>query len=137
MLDTNICIYALSGRYPALGGLFQERAGGLCLSSITVAELEYGIARSGRPAQNRLAVEKFLSGLQVLSFDAEAATVYGEVKSRLFALGTPIGPLDMLIAAHARSLDLTLVTNNRREFDRIPGLRVENWVQPALSSTES
>ena len=127
MADTNICIYALSGRHPGVGEMFGKHGGLICISSVTLAELEYGVSHSSRPAQNRVSVDRFLAGLDVVPFDAAGATAYGDVKHRLFAAGTPIGSLDMLITAHARSLDLTLVTNNRREFDRIPGLKVENW----------
>ena len=128
MLDTNICIYAMRGDNPALSKHFRRHDGNLCLSSITLAELEFGIAKSSRPVENRYGVEKFLTDLLVLPFEAAQAADYGEIKSHLHRAGTPIGSNDMLIAAHARSLDLTLVTNNRREFDRIPGLLVENWV---------
>lgn len=128
MVDTNICIYGLSGRHQVVAGMFSQHAGHICISSVTLAELEYGVAHSSRPAQNRASVDRFLAELAVVPFDASAAAAYGDIKHQLFAQGTPIGPLDMLIAAHARSLDLTLVTNNRREFDRIPGLKLENWV---------
>ena len=128
MVDTNICIYALSGRHQDVAEMFGKHAGLICISSVTLAELEYGVSHSSRPAQNRASVDRFLVELDVVPFDASAAVAYGDIKHRLFAAGTPIGPLDMLIAAHARSLDFTLVTNNRREFDRIPGLRLEKWV---------
>jgi len=100
----------------------------LFVSSISVGELLFGAAKSSRQLANRLAVEDFLSVLKVPDFDAAAAAHFGEIRAHLERAGTPCGPYDMLIGAHARSLGLTLVTNNRREFDRMPGLTVENWV---------
>lgn len=128
MLDTNICIYAIKGSGPVLVERFQAHREDVCISSITLAELEFGVAKSSRPEANRRALEAFLEDLPVLPFKAESARDHGDIKVRLFAAGTPIGPVDLLIAAHARSLGLTLVTNNRREFDRVPGLAVENWL---------
>jgi tRNA(fMet)-specific endonuclease VapC len=128
MLDTNICIYSIGGKHPAIGARFVEHWDALCISSITLAELEFGVAKSSRPEANRLGLDKFMGGIPVMRFGPEQTRIYGEVKAQLSRAGTPIGPLDLLIAAHARSLDLTLVTNKRREFDRVPGLKVENWL---------
>lgn len=100
----------------------------MCISAITMAELEFGICKSSKPAQNRLALMMFLSEIQVVPFDGKAAQEYGLIRAELTARGTPIGANDLLIAAHARSLGLTLITNNGREFERVPGLTVENWV---------
>jgi len=133
LLDTNICIYVIK-RKPAevLQRFLAYAVGDIGVSSITVAELWYGVQKSGRPAQNREALEQFLLPLMVASFDDEAAAVYGSIRAGLERLGTPIGALDMLIAAHALALDVSLVTNNTTEFARIPGLRVENWVASTL-----
>lgn len=128
ILDTNICIYILNRR-PA--GVLEKFAalplGAVGVSSITAAELFYGIGK-GRSSQNQAVLENFLRLLVVLPFDLRAAQTYGEVRRRLEAKGTPIGPLDTLIASHALSLGAVLVTNNQREFSRVEGLRLENWV---------
>ena len=101
---------------------------GLSISAITLAELEHGVAASQHPEKNAMALIQFLAIIDVLPFDDEAAEVYGTVCADLQKKGTPIGPLDTLIAAHAKSEDLILVTNNLREFERVQGLRLENWV---------
>ena len=128
LLDTNICIYLIN-RKPAavLRHLEAARVGDLGLSSITVAELLYGAAKSQYPDRNRQALEKFLLPLEIAPFDMAAATAYGPVRANLEHAGRLIGPLDLLIAAHALSLGVKLVTNNIREFERVPGLRVEAW----------
>jgi tRNA(fMet)-specific endonuclease VapC len=126
MLDTNICIHVVTGK-PAASRRFAVHAGSIATSAIVLSELRYGVAKSARPAANRAALEAFLALVQVIEYGAEAARDFGDLKQHLYALGTPIGPFDMLIAAHARSLGMTLVTNNRGEFDRVPGLRVEDW----------
>jgi tRNA(fMet)-specific endonuclease VapC len=128
MLDTNICIYAIKHRPPeVLAALRAHEGSGLGVSSITVGELEFGVAKSGS-SRNAQALEQFLEPLSVADFDRLAAAHYGRLRAALEAGGTPIGPLDLQIAAHALALDLTLVTNNLREFGRVPGLRLENWV---------
>ena len=128
MLDTNICIYAIKGADPVLRGRLRSHRDDVCISAITLAELEFGVAKSARGETNRRVLDAFLEDLPVLPFENEPARDYGDIKVGLFSAGTPIGPLDLLIAAHARALKLTLVTNNRREFDRVPGLSVENWL---------
>ena len=128
MLDTNICIYLMRRRDHSLLDRFQKAAGRMCISSIVLGELEFGVAKSSRPAASRSELDLLLTLLPVLALDRAAAIIYGEMRAFLEQRGTPIGPNDLLIRAHARSLDLTLVTNNRREFDRMPGLKVENWV---------
>ena len=129
MLDTNIIAYAKNNRPESvLQRLTQYRPEDLCISAITMAELEFGVCNSSRPDQNRMALLLFLSRISVLPFDAEAAREYGMIRADLTKKGTIIGANDLLIAAHARSLGLTLVTNNTREFDRVENLRVENWV---------
>lgn len=128
LLDTNICIYLIRRRPPEIiDRMRSQRIGDIGLSSITVAELQYGVAKSAEKVRNRSALEQFLAPLVILDFDTTAASVYGSVRAHLEREGTPIGSLDMLIAAHAVSLDVTLVTNNVREFGRVPGLQLENW----------
>ena len=97
------------------------------ISSITLSELEFGVARSTRPQQNKLALAHFLAPLEILPFDDQAAAQYGPIRALLESNGTPIGPLDTLIASHALALDSTLVTNNIREFARVPKLVIEDW----------
>ncbi len=131
MLDTNVCIYLIRARPPEVLRRFEEyEVGEICVSSVTAAELHFGVRKSLRPAQNERALEQFLLPLEVAGFGLEAAAAYGHIRSVLDERGTPIGPLDTLIAAHAVSLDLTLVTNNVREFARVPGLKLDNWVDP-------
>lgn len=103
--------------------------GEIGVSSITVAELSYGAEKSSRPAQNLEALGKFLLPLELVTFGPEAAAAYGQIRATLEWAGTPIEPLDTLIAAHALSLGVTLVTNNLREFERVPDLQVEDWVR--------
>lgn len=130
MLDTNICIYAMKNRpEKALRRLKEELDSGVCISSITLAELEYGMKHSSNPAKNEQALLRFLVPFIVLPFGAAAASEYGEIRAYLQGQGTPIGPLDMLIAGHARAESMTLVTNNVREFERVPGLKLENWAE--------
>ena len=102
--------------------------GKICISAITLAELEYGVSKSSSPSKNQLALTIFLSGISVLPFDEKAAVEYGNIRAELEKQGKPIGANDLLIAAHARSLNFTLVTNNTKEFNRVNGLKVENWV---------
>ena len=128
MLDTDICIYVLKNRPPGLRERFNRLAEELCISAITLAELSYGVEKSSRRDENRRAVDRFAARLDVLPFSAEAALHYGQVRAELERSGRPAGAHDMLIGAHARSAGLIIVTNNVREFERIPGLRVENWV---------
>ena len=129
LLDTNTCIYLIQRRPQEVRERFERYAvGEVGLSSITVSELQYGVEKSRRVEQNRAALMQFLLPLVIADFDYEAAVVYGRVRAELERLGTPMGPLDTLIAAHALSLDVTLVTNNEREFSRVSDLRVENWV---------
>ena len=129
MLDTNICIYAMK-RKPekVLQRLKEALDDGICISSITLAELEYGMKHSSNPSKNEQALLRFLLPFSVLPFGASAASEYGEIRAYLQSQGTPIGPLDMLIAGHARSEGMILVTNNTREFERVPELQLENWV---------
>lgn len=128
MLDTNICIYVIKNYPPKLRERFNRFAEQLCISTITLGELAYGAEKSARQAENLRAVEEFVALLDVLPFTAKAANQFGQLRSELERAGRPVGAYDMLIAAHARSEGLVVVTNNLREFRRIPGLRTENWV---------
>ena len=128
LLDTNICIYIINTRPPQVAAHFEGLVyGDVAVSSITGAELAFGVAKSGS-ARNQDALEKFLAPLDVLPFDAAAMYAYGTLRAQLQARGQPIGALDTLIAAHALALGATLVTNNLAEFARVPGLACENWV---------
>lgn len=130
MLDTNICIYAMKNKPEhVLQRLKKEINSGVCISAITLAELEHGMQHSSNPAKNEQALLRFLIPLTVLPFGAAAASEYGAIRTHLQSKGTPIGPLDMLIAAHARAEDMVLVTNNVREFERVPKLEVETWAE--------
>jgi tRNA(fMet)-specific endonuclease VapC len=128
MLDTDMCIYLIKKKPPSVvRRLLRTGIGDVCISSITLGELEYGVSKSARSAQNQMALAEFLAPIEVLSYDDIAAREYGPLRAELERRGTPIGSLDTLIAAHARSLGLTLVTNNTEEFGRTPGLHVQNW----------
>lgn len=127
MLDTNICIFAMTGRAPGLASRFEAEAARLCISSVSLAELHYGVEKSAARARNRGALDAFVARLEVADFDPAAAMAYGVLRARLERAGAVIGPYDMMIAAHAMSRRLSVVTNNRREFDRVEGLQVEDW----------
>jgi len=127
LLDTNICIYALKQNQVVLTRLLAERPIDVCLSVITEAELRTGAAKSASSAKTTRLLEHFLRPLAVLDFTSDDAVAYAAVRARLEHAGTPIGPLDTLIAAQAVARKLTLVSNNEREFKRIAGLRLENW----------
>jgi len=128
LLDTNICIYIIK-KHPAavIQKVKQFSPSDLVVSTITVCELEYGASKSGNPEKNRQTLLRFLAPFEIQPFDQQAAFHYGEIRAHVEKLGKPIGAMDLLIAAHARSLSVTLVTNNLREFERVPGLRTENW----------
>jgi len=130
LLDTNICIELIRGRSSEtlLAHLRRRKIGSVGISAITLAELQYGVACSSDPDRNRIALAEFLAPLSIVPFDDSAASAYGRLRRDLRQTGRPIGPMDMLIAAHALSLDVALVTNNEREFRRVSGLRVENWL---------
>lgn len=128
MLDTNICIYLIKEQPVSVLDRFAAHpVGDIGISVITLAELEYGIAKSSRPARNREALEQFVSPLEVATFDRPATTAYGKLRTILEKKGQPIGSMDLLIAAHAISLDIRLITHNVKEFGRVPGLRIEDW----------
>jgi tRNA(fMet)-specific endonuclease VapC len=129
LLDTNICIYIIKKRPPTVLQHFLEyQVGDIGISSITLAELRYGVAKSDHRQKNAKALEEFIIPLEILPFDEAAALAYGDIRTMLEKTGTPVGSMDMLIAAHALSLGLLLVTNNPREFNRIQGLMLANWV---------
>jgi len=131
LLDTNICIHVINARPAAVLARFRQyRMGEIGVCSVVAAELAYGVAKSGSE-RNRRALEMFLAPLTILPFDEAALWVYGDLRAELERQGTPIGALDTMIAAHALSQQCTLVTNNTREFARVPGLALENWVQPS------
>ena len=130
MLDTNICIYAIKNRPEAvLEQIKKHLDDGLCVSAITLAELRHGVGKSSDPKKNGLALLKLLAIFDVLPFDDNAAVEYGIVCAYLQKQGTPIGPMDTLIAAHARAEGMILVTNNVREFEIVPELQIENWTE--------
>jgi tRNA(fMet)-specific endonuclease VapC len=128
MLDTNICIYVVKNRPARLRDRFNDLAEQLCISIITFAELVYGAEKSARPHENLTIVEQFCARLDVLPFAERAATHYAQLWAELERAGKAIGIHDMMIGGHARSEGLAVVTNNAREFQRVPGLRVENWL---------
>jgi tRNA(fMet)-specific endonuclease VapC len=126
-LDANLCIRALRDRSPTLRERFNREADGLSISTIVLTELLHGAAKSARPDANRREVENFAARLEVLPFDAQAAAHAGDIRAALERQGRSIGAYDVLIAGHARSRGLVVVTGNRGEFDRVDGLRCEDW----------
>jgi len=129
LLDTNICIYIIKQKPQSVLNKFNSiEPGEVAISMITVSELYYGARKSANKEKNFLALNKFILPFNILDFDIAAANSYGIIRTELESKGIPIGPLDTLIAAHAISLDYILVTNNEREFTRVSGLQVENWV---------
>lgn len=130
MLDTNICIYTIKHKPPeVIRNFLRHDPDEMCISSITYAELMHGVEKSQAVERNRMAITLFLSAITILPFDQHAAEEYGKVRAELERKGTPIGPMDMLIAGHARVEDLVLVTNNTREFFRVEKLEVEDWTK--------
>lgn len=128
MLDTNIAIYVIKHKPIHVLNQFNRHANQMCLSMMSVSELLHGAEKSQFPEKTLQTVENFISRLVVLDYDYSAAGQYGDIRANLERKGTPIGVNDLHIAAHARSRGLILVTNNLREFERVEGLRVENWV---------
>jgi tRNA(fMet)-specific endonuclease VapC len=127
MLDTNIVIYTVKDRPQQVREAFKRHQGQMCISTVTLGELVFGAERSTQPQRNLIDIEGLAARLEVSPFDVGAATNFGQLRAELYGQGKPIGPYDMMIAGHARSLGLILVTNNEREFNRVPGLRIENW----------
>ena len=131
LLDTKICIYIINAKPPAVLARFRQyRMGDIGLCSVVAAELAFGVAKS-ESARNRQALQMFLAPLTIMPFDAAAVWIYGDLRADLERRGTPIGSLDTMIAAHALSQQALLVTNNTREFAKVPGLQLDNWVAAA------
>ena len=128
MLDTNICIFTIKNKPQMVREAFNRHHGQLCISAVTLMELIYGAEKSAAPERNLAVIEGFAARLEVLPFDNEAAAHTVMIRSELAKAGKPIGPYDQMIAGHARSRWFIVVTNNLREFERVPGLRVEDWV---------
>ena len=129
MLDTNISIYVIKHKPETVFQKLQNtNPEDVCISSVTYAELVHGVEKSAAVEKNRLALSMLLANMEILDFDVDAADCYGKIRAVLEKKGTPIGPLDMMIAAHAQSLGYTVVTNNVKEFSRVSALQIENWV---------
>jgi tRNA(fMet)-specific endonuclease VapC len=129
MLDTNICIHIIKRKpLDVIERFKQTEISRIGVSAITLSELSYGVSKSSKPEQNQMALAQFIAPLEILPYGDDAAQYYGTLRTHLEKQGTPIGSLDMLIAAHALSANCTLVTNNEKEFVRIPKLKIENWV---------
>jgi tRNA(fMet)-specific endonuclease VapC len=129
MLDTNICIYIIKKKPAQVFNTFKKLAvGDVAISAITLAELEYGIEKSKYPERNKIALTAFLAPIEIISFSEKAATTYGRIRANLEKQGKIIGAYDLMIGAHALAEKLILVTNNVREFERIPSLSIENWI---------
>lgn len=131
MLDTNICIFTVKNRPAHMREVFNRHHGQMCISAVSLMELIYGAEKSASPGRNLAVVEGFAARLDVLPYDEIAASHTGQLRAELAKSGAPIGPYDQMIAGHARSRGLIVVTNNLREFDRVPGLRVEDWATSA------
>ena len=130
MLDTNICIYAIKRKPEQVFIRLQEHNPiDICISSVTYAELIHGVEKSKAIEKNRVALALLLANIEIMNFDSMAAESYGKIRADLEKAGTPIGPLEMMIAGHAKALDYTVVTNNTKEFERVKGLKLENWAE--------
>jgi tRNA(fMet)-specific endonuclease VapC len=128
MLDTNICIYIIKKKpIQVIHTLQKKKIGDICISTITLAELQYGVEKSMNKVKNQFALTEFLAPVEILNFDDKAARHFGSIRAHLEKIGKIIGPFDLQIAAHALSEDLILVTNNMKEFKRVPDLKIENW----------
>ena len=128
LLDTNILIYTIKNRPKQVRAMFNRHSQQMSISTVTVGELIYGAERSSQPERNMADIEGLIARLEVLEFDASAAYHFGQLRAELYSKGQPIGPYDMMLAGQARSRGLILVSNNVKEFERVPGLRMENWV---------
>ena len=129
MLDTNICIYIIKKKpIQVIQVLQKKKIGDICISTITLAELEYGVEKSLNKVKNQLALTEFLAPIEIINFNDKAARHFGAIRAHLESIGKVIGPFDLQIAAHALSEDLILVTNNTKEFERVPNLKIENWL---------
>ena len=128
MLDTNIIIYIMKNRPKQVKDRFKLHNGQMCISSVTLGELVFGAEHSQQTDRNLADIEEMTARIEVLPFEDKAAYHFGRIRSDLYRMGRPIGPYDMMIAGHARASAMILVTNNGKEFERVPGLQVENWV---------
>ena len=132
LLDTNTCIYIIKRSPAHIYKRFKSLPiGDVGISAVTYCELQFGAANSSKPDENQVALTEFLGPLETLDIPSSAAIAYGEIRAHLQRAGTPIGNYDLLLAAHARHEGLTLVTNNTKEFKRVPGLKIENWIEQA------
>lgn len=130
MLDTNICIYTIKEKPLKVFHTFKSlNVGDVCISAVTLAELQYGVYKSQHYERNKIALLNFLAPIEILPFSSKAASLYGEIRADLEKRGQTIGAYDLLIAAHALSENLTLVTNNTKEFSRIPNIHLQNWAE--------
>lgn len=128
ILDTNLCIATIRDKPGTVRGAFNQHHAQMCISSITVMELMYGVELSAQPQRNLVEVEGFIARLDVLDYDAAAAAHTAQIRAELKKAGTQIGPYDQMIAGHARSRGLVVVTHNTKEFQRVAGLRLEDWI---------
>ena len=128
MLDTNIVIHTIKNRPAQVREAFKRHQDQMCISSVTWGELIYGAEKSSQPERNLSDIEQMAARLEIAPFGAQAATHFGQLRAELYRIGKPVGPYDMMIAGHARSMGLILVSNNLKEFDRVPGLRLDNWI---------
>jgi tRNA(fMet)-specific endonuclease VapC len=136
LLDTNIVIYTMKNRPQQVKRLFKKHEGEMCISAVTLGELVFGAEHSQQVEQNMADIEALVARLEVLPLDSKAAYHFGQIRAALYTIGQPIGPYDMLIAGHARASGLILVTNNINEFERVPGLLLENWIEADIRSGE-
>jgi len=128
MLDTNIVIYTIKNRPRQVREAFKQHENQMCISAVTLGELIYGAERSSQAERNLADIEGLIARLEVVPFEKHASEHFGQLRAELYRIGQPIGPYDMMIAGHARAMGLILVTNNIKEFERVAGLRFENWV---------
>jgi tRNA(fMet)-specific endonuclease VapC len=128
MLDTDTVIYAIKNRPDQVRKRFKQHNGQICISTVTLGELIFGAEKSAQPETNLQIIEGMLARMELVHFNESAAAHFGQIRAELAKVGTPIGPYDSMIAGHARALSLILVSNNQKEFNRVSGLRLENWV---------
>lgn len=136
LLDTNIVIYTMKNRPQQVKRRFQKHEGEMCISAVTLGELVFGAEHSQQVERNLTDIEALVARLEVLPLDSKAAYHFGQIRAALYTIGQPIRPYDMLIAGHARASGLILVTNNINEFERVPGLLLENWIEADIRSGE-
>jgi len=128
MLDTNIVIYTIKNRPSQVREAFKQHENQMCISAVTLGELIYGAERSAQPERNLADIDGLIARLEAAPFEAYASSHFGQLRAELYRIGQAIGPYDMMIAGHARAMGLILVTHNMKAFERVSGLRVENWV---------